>query len=115
MKYFIIVNGETCTLPARTLEMDERIDMIRGLDRMIKAGEITRREARQEQYSFVKDCIAEPMPPFEQMDMGDLELNVTEIIAAYQRPATQAKLEAAFSMLKHIVSRPDVQKKLSRT
>ena len=28
MKYFIIVNGETCTLPARTLEMDERIDKI---------------------------------------------------------------------------------------
>jgi len=41
MKYFIIVNGETCTLPARTLEMDERIDMIRGLDRMNKAGEIS--------------------------------------------------------------------------
>ena len=55
------------------------------------------------------------MPPFEQMDMGDLELNVSEIIAAYQRPATQAKLEAALSMLKHIVSRPDVQKMLSRT
>ncbi len=48
------------------------------------------------------------------LTMGDLELNVSEIIAAYQRPATQAKLEAALSMLKHIVSRPDVQKMLSR-
>ena len=114
MNYYVTVNGENRTLPARTPEVDDRIIAIQNINRRIRSGEITRREARQEQYNFVKDCIAEPMPPFEQMDMGDLDLNVSEIIAAYQRPATQAKLEAALSMLKHIVSRPDVQKMLSK-
>ena len=44
MEYHVELNGKTYNLPARTLEMDDRITMIRDLDRRVKSGEITRRE-----------------------------------------------------------------------
>lgn len=110
MEYYIIVNGETRTLPARTPEVDDRITAIQNINQRIRSGEITRRESRQEQYSFVTDCIAEPLPPIEQMDMGDLELKVSEIIASYQRPAVQAKVKAALDVLKDAMNRPEVKK-----
>lgn len=51
-----------------------------------------------------------PSRPPEQMDMGDLELKVAEIIAAYQRPAIQAKVNASLDVLRDAMNRPEVKK-----
>ena len=110
MMYYVTVNGENRTLPARTPEVDDRIVGIQNINRRIRSGEITRRDARREQYSFVQDCTGEPLPPLEQMDMGDLELKVAEIIAAYQRPAIQAKVNASLDVLRDAMNRPEVKK-----
>lgn len=110
MEYHVELNGKTYNLPARTLEMDDRITMIRGLDRRVKSGEITRREARQEQYSFVTDCTGEPLLPLEQVDVGDLEISVVEIVNAYQRPAAQAKIEKSLESLRDLTERPEFKK-----
>lgn len=55
MEYRIEVNGEAKMLPARTPEMDDRITMIQTIFRRVRSGEITRREARQEQYNFAAE------------------------------------------------------------
>lgn len=110
MKYYITVNGENRTLPARTPEVDDRIVAIQNINRRIQSGEITRRKAWQEQYSFVTDCTGEHLPPLEEVDVGDLELKVVEIINAYQRPAIQAKVNASLDVLKDAMNRPEVKK-----
>ena len=110
MKYYITVNGENRTLPARTPEVDDRIVGIQNINRRIRSGEITRRDARQEQYNFVTDCTGEHLPPLEEVDVGDLELKVTEIIAAYQRSAIQAKVDASLDVLRDAMNRPEVKK-----
>ena len=51
----------------------------------------------------------ETLPPLDQMDLGDLEAKVAEIIAAYQRPAIQAKVEASLDVLKDVMNRPEVK------
>lgn len=110
MEYHVELNGKTYNLPARTPGMDDRITMIQDLDRRVKSGEITRREARQEQYSFVTDCTGGPLPPFEEMDMNDLEVAVVEIVNEYQRPAAQAKIERAMESLREVTDRPEFKK-----
>ncbi len=109
MNYYVTVNGENRTLPARTPEVDDRIIAIQNINRRIRSGEITRREARQEQYNFVVVSTRETLPPLDQMDLGDLEAKVAEIIAAYQRPAIQAKVEASLDVLKDVMNRPEVK------
>lgn len=110
MEYHVELNGKTYNLPARTPEMDDRITMIQDLDRRVKSGEVTRREARQEQYSFATGCIGEHLPPFEEMDMSDLEILVIEVFNAYQRPAAQAKIERAMESLREVTDRPEFKK-----
>lgn len=110
MEYRIEVNGETKMLPARTPEMDDRITMIQTIFGRVRSGEITRREARQEQYNFAADCTGGDLPPLEQMDVSDLEILVNEIINAYQRPAYDAKIEAAMQDLRKLTGRPEFKK-----
>lgn len=90
--------------------MDDRIGKIQDTDKRLKSGEIARREARKAQYDFVSDCIGGVLPPFEEMDVGELEVAVVRIVNAYQRPAYQEKIEASMAALREVTDQPEFKK-----
>ena len=55
MEYYYITCGRMYQLPKRTLEVDEAIDRIMAGNDRLRAGEITRRQLREEQRNFVME------------------------------------------------------------
>ena len=110
MKCHVKINGRDHTLPTRTPEMDDRINAIQSINKRIRSGELTRREAWAEQYRFVVDCTGEELPPLEEIDVGDLEVSVVEIVNAYQSPAAKAKVDGVMSTLQDAMNRPEFKK-----
>lgn len=110
MEYRIEVKGKSYVLPTRTPEMDDRIGKIQDIEKRLRTGGITRREVRKEQYDFVTDCIEGFLPPFEEMDVGELEVVVVKIVNAYQRPAAQEKIEASMAALREVTDRAEFKK-----
>lgn len=112
MKYTVKIDGKTYELPARTSEMDEKIDRTSELHRVKAAGEITLREMRQEQYDFLSLCIQEPLPDLTEIDVAEMEVACMEIVNAYTAPVIKAKVEAIMGSVRSVVNRPEIQKLL---
>lgn len=110
MEYTVKINGKTHTLPARTPEIDDMIDRIENINSRVRAGEITRRQSREEQYDFVSSCIGEPMPPLEEMDISELEIASLEIVNAYLHPAIKAKIDTMMGTIREVTNRPEITK-----
>lgn len=109
MEYKVTIGGKEYILPTRTVEMDARIDGIEHLRQRIIRGDITRREGLAEEYAFVSDYIPEPLPPFEEIDIGDLECSALEIVSAYLRPDIEAQVNTLTSSIREVTNRKEVQ------
>lgn len=110
--YKVTVNGKSCTLPPRTLSVDEKIESIQDVGKRYAAGEISRRECVLEQYEFVQSLT---MPAVigvdvEEVDTNDLLKWVLDIITAYNAPVYKAQADAKMAAVKDYVNSPEMSK-----
>lgn len=113
MEYKVTIFGETRELPARTLAVDEQIEVMRDLDGDYRAKKITRREAVQKMHDFVEYLIPGAAPPIDEVDTNELTNACADICAAYAEPVRRAKTDAQIEELRKTLASPDVQKALS--
>lgn len=108
MDYKVKIFGETHKLPARTLAVDEQIEVMRDLDGEYKARKITRREAVEKMHAFVEYLVPGIVPPIDDVDTNELTNACADICAAYAEPVRKAKMDE----LRKMLSSPEVQKGL---
>lgn len=112
MEYKAKIFGETRELPARTLAVDEQIEIMRDLDGEYQARKITRREAVEKMHAFVEYLIPGIVPPIDEVDTNELTNACADICAAYAEPVRKAKSDAQMDELRKMLSTPEVQKGL---
>lgn len=113
MSYKVTILGKVYELPARTLDVDESIEDMSGLDAEYQSGKITRRDAVVQMHGFVEELAPGALPSVDEVDTNDLLKACLDIIAAYDAPARKAKSEAQLAEVKDLLSRPEVQKLLA--
>lgn len=113
MDYKVKIFGEIHTLPARTLEVDEQIEIIRDLDEKYQARKITRREVVEKMHAFVEYLVPGAAPPIDEVDTNELANTCINICAVYEEPVRRAKSDARMEELRKTLARPDVQKTLA--
>lgn len=112
MSYKVTILGKNYELPARTISVDEQIEMISKLPDRFSKGEITRREVIEYQHGFVESVSPGSLPAIEEVDVNDLFKACIDIIECYDAPAKKAKMEAALSEARAILNKPEVKQAL---
>ncbi len=113
MNYTVKINNKNYELPARTLDIDDRIEEMERLSRRYLDGEISRREMVQAQYDFVEHCAPKSLPDIDTVDVNELLQATLAILNAYNAPAIEAQSKAAIANVNKLVNNPDVSKMLA--
>ena len=112
MKYSVTINGKKYELPARTIDVDDKIDAVGALDEQYKGGDITRRECIEKMHEFVEGLAPGALPSAETVDTNDLLRAAFDIVKAYTDPERQMRAESELSGVLEIINRPEVKKLL---
>lgn len=108
--YKVTILGKNYDLPARTLDVDERIEVVGNLAKRYASGDMTRREVVQAQHDFVEFVAPGSIPPVEEVDTNELLRACVDIINVYNAPAMEAQAEAQAAKIRKIMEKPDVKK-----
>lgn len=112
MSYNVTINNKKYELPARTLSVDEQIEIISNLDNQFQKGEITRREVVTKMHEFVQILAPDALPDVDEVDVNDLFKTCIDIIEVYDAPAKKAKRDAALSDARDVLNRPEIKNAL---
>lgn len=113
MEYKVKMFGKSYDLPARTLAVDEQMEIMRDLDEEYRDRKISRGEAVEKMHTFVETLLPGVLPPLEEVDTNELTNACADICAAYAAPVRKARTAAQLEELREILARPEVQKTLN--
>lgn len=112
MTYSVNVNGKRYELPARTLEIDSKIEELQKSSAAYQDGEITRREIVQRQFDFLAICTPGAFEDVETADTNEILSATVAVIETYNAPAIKVQADATLSQIRPVLNTPEMQKAL---
>ena len=112
MKYSATINGNRYELPARTSEIDDKIEDLQKASAEYQSGEIKRREIVQKQFDFLAVCAPGAFDDMEKADTNELLAATIAVIESYNAPAIKAQTDAMLAQIRPVLNTPEMQKAL---
>lgn len=109
ISYKVTINGKAHNLPSRTLDIDERIEIVGNLASKYASGDMTRREVVQAQYDFIERLLPGTLPDVTEVDTNELLKICVDVINVYNAPAMEAQAEAEASKIRKLMAKAEVK------